>query len=151
MFFVVDITRLQKMIALTRDDRGRGKQRKKGPFFRMEARGSTLRLTGREVEASFSATVYEEGVLFLRVTVFREQIAMIRGRGMLTIQVQADGLHFGDTTLRLASAEMLLYTDPATAPPRHPQEVADEAEEAEQRAAQEAADKARRDAKARRF
>jgi hypothetical protein len=57
MFFVVDKPRFQRLIAIARDDRRPGDQGKGGPFFRLEAHDGRLKLTGRQVEAEFPATV----------------------------------------------------------------------------------------------
>ncbi len=126
MFFVVDKARLQRLIALTRDDRSPGEQGKAGPFYRIEAGDGRLRLTGRQVEAEFPATVYEDGVLFLRVTLFRRALQLLPATEQIAIQVREDGLHVGDVTMPLDNNDMLLYLDPARAPKRHPEEVADD-------------------------
>ena len=47
MFFVVDRPRLQRIIAITRDDQRKDQKGKNGPFFRMEANESHLKITGR--------------------------------------------------------------------------------------------------------
>ena len=71
MFFVVDKPRLQRMISIVREDRTRKNQGNKSPFLRIEARGNELSLSSEAVAATFPATVYEPGVLFLRTTLFR--------------------------------------------------------------------------------
>jgi len=124
MFFVADKHRLRRLIAITRDDRRPAQQRAGGPFYRIEARAGRLRLTGRAVEAEFLATVYAEGVLFLRVTLFRRALQFMPGTPTIAVQVSAEGLHVGDVTLPLEANDMLLYTDPARAPLRHPEETA---------------------------
>jgi hypothetical protein len=126
VFFVVDKPRLQRLIAITRDDRRPDQQGKTGPYYRIEAREGRVRLTGREVEAEFPATVYEEGVLFLRVTLFRRLLASFTNTPTIAVQVREDGLHFGDVTMPLEGNDMLLYLDPARAPRVHPSESADE-------------------------
>ena len=126
MFFVADKARLQRLIALTRDDRRPEQPGKAGPFFRIEASGAHLRLTGRQVEAEFPATVYEEGVLFLRVTLFRRALQLLPAADQIAIQVREDGVHVGDVTLPLDNNDMLLYLDPARAPLRHPDDVVEE-------------------------
>lgn len=129
MIFVVDKPRLQKMIALTRDDREPADQGERGPFLRIEASeagGGALTLAGRRVEATFPATVYEPGVLFLRVTLFRRALSMLDATVLdgrfLTVQVAEDGLHFADTRLGFDVGDMLLYPDPVQAPAVHPGE-----------------------------
>lgn len=125
MLFVVDKPRLQRMLAIVRDDRTPESQSGEGPFLRLEASGNCLRLLGRSVEAEFPATVYEPGVLFLRVTTLRRLLAGMTmkeiGARHLTIQVSHDGLVFGNTRLGFGVGDMLLYPDPATAPMEHPQ------------------------------
>lgn len=122
MFVVIDKARLGRLIAVTRDDRTRRSRAADGPYFRMEAAGDSLRLTGREVEVTVPATVHEPGVLFLRVTLFRRMLKALPERGFLSIQVNGDGVAFGDTQLSLNALDALLYPDPATAPERHPAE-----------------------------
>jgi hypothetical protein len=126
MLFVVNKSRLQRMIGITRDDRSANTQEADGPFLRIEANDGHLRLTGRVVDAEFPATVYEPGVLFLRVTKFRRMLRMmtVKGLGMreLTFQLNRDGLTFGDVHLPFEIGDMLLYPDPQTAPGQHPQD-----------------------------
>lgn len=122
VFVVIDKARLGPLIAVTRDDRKPLSRAADGPYFRMEASGDSLRLTGREVEVTVPATVHEPGVLFLRVTLFRRMLGALPERGFLSIQVNGDGLVFGDTQLSRNALEALLYPDPATAPERHPAE-----------------------------
>src|SRR5207244_12806994 len=99
MFFVVDRPRLQRMIAITRDDRTKDQQGRSGPFYRIEASGERLKLAGQQVEAEFPATVYEPGVLFLRVTVFRRALQLLAGMKMLAVQVNQDGLFLDNMRL----------------------------------------------------
>lgn len=122
MFVVIDKARLSRLIAVTRDDRSPEGQGPDGPFFRIEASGQSLRLTGREVEVTVPATVHEPGVLFLRVTLFRQSLRRLPVKGFLAIQANGDGLMFGDTRLGPGAVDMLLYADPATAPAPHPAE-----------------------------
>ena len=122
IMFVVDKPKLQRMIALTRDDRGG--ESVGGPFMRIEASGEILTLAGQQVEVRFGATVYQEGVLFLRVTLFRRMLAAVNaavlGGRFVTIQVAEDGLRFAGTRLGFEHGDMLLYPDPSLAPARHP-------------------------------
>lgn len=127
MFFIADRARLKRLIGITRDDRGSKQQGKRGPFFRIEARDGRLKLTGRKVEAEFSVTVCDPGVLFLRVTLFRRALQLMAETPTIAIQVSRDGLHVGDVTLPLEANDMLLYADPSRAPLRHPEENADAA------------------------
>src|SRR5215212_2396180 len=123
MFFVVDRPRLQRIIAITRDDRRSDQQGRAGPFYRIEARGERLKLTGRELEAEFPATVYEPGVLFLGVTTFRRALQLLTGMKTLAIQVNKDGVLLDNIQLALGVGDMLLYVDPTKAPERHPDET----------------------------
>jgi hypothetical protein len=123
MFVVVDRARLEGMINLTRDDHRRAQQTDSGPYFRIEASADGhVRLTGREAEATFPATVYEPGVLFLRITVFRNLLRTMGNTKMLALQVSADGLAIENVRLSLDAGDMLLYPEVATAPIRHPAE-----------------------------
>jgi hypothetical protein len=90
------------------------------PYFRIEALGGSLKLSGREMEATFPATVYEPGVLFLRVTIFRQFMATMRDVKMLAIQVNAGGMSVENVHLSLEAGDMLLYPDVAGAPSLHP-------------------------------
>ena len=128
MFFVIDKARLQRTISVARDDRRPAQQGDAGPFFRIEANGDQIKLTGREVEAKIPATVYEPGVLFLRVTLFRRLLRHTAETKSLALQAEQSGLHFGGVTMPLEPSNMLLYVDPAKAPARHP----DEDDESEQ-------------------
>lgn len=125
MFFVIDKARLKRVIAIVRDDRTKGQQGSQGPFLRLEASGDKLKITGRAVEGEFPATVYEPGVLFLRVTKFRLALGMIDRDKTLAIQVHQDGLLVDNMRFPLESNDMLLYLDPAKAPEVHPNEATD--------------------------
>lgn len=123
MLFVVDKPRLQRIIAITRDDRRPKEQGKAGPFFRIEAEGDHIKLSGRAVEGQFPATVYEAGVVFLRVTMFRQALQLVTDTPTVTIQIRGDGIDIENMHLSVESCDMLLYLDPAKAPLRHPDEV----------------------------
>ena len=124
MLFVVDKPRFQRMIAIVRDDRTRRAQGCHGPFLRLQAADNQLALRGRRAEAVFPATVYEPGVLFLRVTIFRRLLGALReqdqGTRHLTVQVMQDGMAFAGIRLGFDVGDMLLYPDVATAPDEHP-------------------------------
>lgn len=122
MFFVIDRPRLQRIISIVRDDRTSKTQGRDGPFLRMEARDGQLKLTGREVGAAFPATVYEPGVLFLRITYFRRALRALAGEKMLSIQVTPTALVMDNITMPLEANEMLLYADPDKAPEQCPLE-----------------------------
>ena len=125
MLFVVDKPRLQRIISIVRDDRTSETQADDGPFLRLEANDDRLKLAGKEVEAEFSATVYEPGVLFLRVTLFRRLLKTMTVKQLhvryMTFQVNSDGLTFGDVHMPFDAADMLLYPDVHTAPQEHPE------------------------------
>ncbi len=120
MFFIVDKPRLQRMIALARDDRTPADRKGGGPFFRIEASGGQVKLTGSQMEVEFPATVYQEGVLFLRVTLFRKALRTVTNTPTIAIQVSPQGLHFDVFTLKMGGPDMLYYADAATAPAVHP-------------------------------
>ena len=126
MIFVVDKPRFERVLAVVRDDRTPQLQNDKGPFLRIEAQGERVSIKGREVEAEFSGTVYDEGVLFLRVTIFRRLLKMMtlkdNGTRFLTLQVNDQGLLFGENRLGFDVGDMLLYRDPGLAPKQHPEE-----------------------------
>lgn len=123
MLFVVDKPRLQRIIAITRDDRRAKDQGKAGPFFRIEANGDCIKLTGRRVEGQFPATVYEPGVMFLRVTMFRRALQLVTDTPQVTIQVRGDGIDIENMHLSVESCDLLLYVDPLKAPMVHPDEA----------------------------
>jgi hypothetical protein len=68
MFFVVDKSRLQRMIDIVREDRTEGKTGQNSPFLRLEASESELTVSSSRALETLPATVYEEGVLFIRTT-----------------------------------------------------------------------------------
>ena len=117
---------MQRIISIVRDDRAHAAQMNQGPFLRLEAADDRLKLSGQIVEAEFPATVYEPGVLFLRVTIFRRLLGTMRlkelGVREMTFQVNSDGLIFADVRLPFDVGDMLLYPDPSTAPQQHPEE-----------------------------
>ena len=72
-----------------------------------------------------SATVHEPGVVFLRVTLFRQMLALLPEKGFIPIMAAENGITFGDTRLGCSVVDMLLYPDPDTAPMVHPEERGD--------------------------
>ena len=98
MFFVVDKPRLQRIVAIVREDRSRRKDAET-PFLRLKAENTELTISGGGcVTATFPATVYQSGVLFLRTTRFRQLLTLTAKREKFpTFQVAQDGLRFGDT------------------------------------------------------
>lgn len=123
MLFVIDKPQLQRLIAIARDDRTRESQSRGGPFFRIEASETKLRLSGHKIEVEWPATVYEPGVLFLRITMFRQILGFIRGQKFIAIQVSDAGLFLDDARMPLEANDMLLYPDPQRAPARHPDDT----------------------------
>jgi len=120
MFFVVAKPMFQRVISIVRDDRTEESWGAAGPFLRLEAKGDCLKVDGMEVGATVPATVYEPGVLFLKVTLFRRLIRTIRGEPFLSIQITADEVLIDRIRLPLDANEMLLYPNPDQAPQQHP-------------------------------
>jgi len=121
MFFVVDKPRLQRMIAIVREDKSARKQGPGSPFLRLAAVGDKLTVSSRTASATFPATVYEQGVLFIRTTRFRRilQLTQVKER-FLNFQVTADGLRFCDVFFPFAGEDLILYRNPSEAPATWP-------------------------------
>jgi len=120
MFFVVDKPRLQRIISIVREDRSRRKDAET-PFLRLKAENTELTVSGGGcVTATFPATVYESGVLFLRTTLFRRLVRSLRGEKFLTFQVTDEGLRFGNVLMPFEGSDMVLYPNPDTAPESWP-------------------------------
>jgi len=120
MLFVAKKRKLQAAISIVRDDREKKTQGFSGPFMRLEANDGCLELSGQEASAKIPATVYEPGVLFLNITVFRRLLRSITGQQFITIQITADELLLDNVRLPLDANEMLLYPKPKDAPLQHP-------------------------------
>lgn len=120
MFFVVDKPRLQRMIYIVRADRTPSKQGDNAPFLRLKASENELTVSGDRVSATFPATVYEPGVLFLRTTLFRRLVQTCRGEEFLSFQVTGEGLRFGNVLMPFKGSDMVLYPNPDTAPESWP-------------------------------
>lgn len=125
MFFVVDKPRLQRMIAIVREDKAPRKQGFNVPFLCLKAIGNELTVSGGKISATFPATVYEQGVLFLRITLFRRLIRTFRGEKFLAFQVTEEGLRFGNVLMPFKGSDMILYPDPDTAPESWPPPLPD--------------------------
>lgn len=112
MFFVVDRPRLVRILRLVKSGRqsrqGSWKLASTGPFLRIEARDNHLLINGPEMEAEFPATVYEPGVLFLRVKFFSFLLSDMPGVKQLAIQVNDKGMHVDNVRLSFAIGDMLL-------------------------------------------
>jgi hypothetical protein len=117
MFFVVEKPRLQRMIGIVREDKSAPEQGLDSPFLRLAAVGSELTVAGSTAGATFPATVYEEGVLFIRTTRFRRilQLTQVKER-FATFQVSTDGLRFCDVFFPFAGEDLALYLNPSEAP-----------------------------------
>lgn len=117
MLFVVDKTRLQKIIAIVREDRTKRSQTTSIPHLRIEASGDTLTLTSSEVSATFPCTVYQPGVLFIPTTLFRRVLKATKvDETHLTFQVTDEALIFADVRFPFETNDMILYRNPKEAP-----------------------------------
>ena len=128
MLFVIDKLKFQRAISIVRDDRTKRTQGPAGPFMRLEANDEHVRIDGVKASAKIPATVYEPGVLFLKVTVVRRLLGTITGDKFLTIQVMADGLIMDKARLPFESNDMLLYLNPEQAPLQHPSDSTTDSE-----------------------
>lgn len=119
MFFVVDKPRLQRMISIVReDDTGR---KGETPFLRIAAIGNELTVSSGIGSATFPATVYEEGVLFIRTTKFRRVLRMTQVKEkFLAFQVTTEGLRFCDVLFRFNGEDLVLFLKPSEAPQTWP-------------------------------
>jgi len=120
MLFVIDKLQVERILDIVRDDRTKKSRGLAGPFLRLEAKDDALRLDGLQMSAKIPATVYEPGVLFLKVTLFRKLLPTFKGEKFLTVQVTADELLMGYVRMSLEANEMLLYANPDQAPLVHP-------------------------------
>jgi hypothetical protein len=108
------------MIAIVREDRTPGRLGFNASFLRLKATENELTMSGDKVAATFPATVYEQGVLFVRPTLFRRLVRTFRGEKFLALQVSAEGLRFGNVLMPFEGSDMVLYPNPDTAPERWP-------------------------------
>ncbi len=120
MFFVIDKPKVHRILPILRDNTRSEGRASGGIYLRIEACDGNLTVTGESVEATVPATVYEPGVLFVRLAKFARLFRSIRGQKTLAIQVNADGLLMDGFRMPLESNEMLLYADPAKAPQHCP-------------------------------
>jgi len=130
VFFVVDKPRLERMISIVREDKSRKQRTEDIPFLRIEAVENQLAVSGDKVSATFPATVYEPGVLFLRTTCFRRMVRTFKGEKFLAFQVTKEGLLVGNVLMPFEGSDMVYYPNPADAPQNWPTKV--EVPEAEQ-------------------
>lgn len=112
------------MISIVRDDRTPIRQGYDSPFLRLEATENKLTVSGSQVSATFPATVYEPGVLFIRTTNFRRVLRATKLEGdFLTFQVTGKELVFADVRYPFESENMVLYPNPDDAPESWPPPV----------------------------
>ena len=120
MLFVVDRPRLLRMIAIVRDDKKRLPGGQSPPCLRLAAKDDQLTVSGETASATFPATVYESGVLFLRPTYFRQLVRSFVGEKFFTFQMTRDGLLLGNVRLPFVEADMAYFANPDDAPERWP-------------------------------
>lgn len=148
MFVVVDRKLFLRRLDLARDDKKLARTAKADdiPYLRICAtEDGKLRLSGIEVDATFTATVHEPGVLFIRARRFRDLVRSLTGDPMLAIQVSAKGLSIANVHYPMDKADIKFYAEPVTAPEFHPGDTlrAREATQAEIKAAKKRVEKAR--------
>ena len=123
MIFTVERVRLVKMLDLVRDDKAKRAKRGKeeAPYLRIATENTGMVcLAGLNVEASFAAAIHEPGVVFLKAELFPNLVATMTADRLITVAANAKDLTFGDVTMLMGKADILLYPDPATAPQQHP-------------------------------
>ena len=119
MLFVVDKSRFKKMIFLVRDDKA-GEE--KETFLRITAAGDCVEVAGKEMSATFAATIYEEGVLFIAATLFRRLLRLTPIKeDFLTFQANEEGFRFADVHLEAGVLFPDLSKAPQTWPPDMPE------------------------------
>ena len=121
MLFVVDKARLKRIIAIVREDRPPKKQTVGISHLRIMACENEFTLSSSEVSATFPATVYEPGVLFIPTTDFRRILRATKtDEDYLTFQVTDEDLVFADVRFPFESNNMILYRNPNEAPESWP-------------------------------
>jgi len=121
MLFVVDKARLKRIIAIVREDRPPKKQTVGIPHLRIMACENELTLSSSEISATFPATVYQAGVLFIPTTIFRRVLRATKtDEDYLTFQVTDEDLVFADVRFPFESSDMVLYRNPEEAPESWP-------------------------------
>ncbi len=119
MLFVVDRPRLLHMIAIVRDDRP-PRRGQSTPLVRIAAKDDTVTVSGETASATFPATVYAPGVLFVPPAHFRRLMRTFAGEKFFTFQMTRDGLLIGNVRLPFVDSDMAYFADPDTAPDRWP-------------------------------
>ena len=121
MFFVVDKARLQRMIDNVREDRTPSQQGQNAPFLRLEAAEDELTVSSSTASETLPATVYEQGVLFIRTTKFCRVLKITGGKEQfVTFQFTEEGLRFCEALLPLDSDSMVYFPDISQAPENWP-------------------------------
>jgi hypothetical protein len=121
MFFVVDKSRLQRMIDIVREDRAGDITGQNAPFLRLEASESELTVSSSRASETLPATVYEEGVLFIRTTKFSRVLKITRAKEQyVTFQFTEEGLRFCDVLLPFDAESMVYFPDVSGAPENWP-------------------------------
>lgn len=121
MFFVVDKARLQRIIDVVREDRTEGKTGLNAPFLRLKAVGDELIVSSSTASETLPATVYEEGVLFIRTTKFCRVLKITGGKEQfVTFQFTEEGLRFCEALLPFDGGSMVYFPDISQAPERWP-------------------------------
>ncbi len=119
MLFVVDRPRLLRMVAIVRDDRP-PRRGQSAPLVCIAAKDDTVTVSGEKASATFPATVYEPGVLFVPPAYFRRLLRTFAGEKFFTFQMTRDGLLIGNVRLPFVDSDMAYFADPDTAPDRWP-------------------------------
>ena len=121
MFFVVDKSRLQRMIDIVREDRTEGKTGLNAPFLRLQASENELTVSSSRASETLPATVYEEGVLFIRTTKFCRVLKITsRKEQFVTFQFTEEGLRFCDALLPFDTENMAYFSDTTQSPEHWP-------------------------------
>jgi len=121
MFFVVDKARLQRMIDNVREDRTPSQQGQNAPFLRLEATEDELTVSSSTASETLPATVYEQGVLFIRTTKFCRVLKITGGKEQfVTFQFTEEGLRFCEALLPFDSESMVYFPDVSRAPENWP-------------------------------
>ena len=121
MFFVVDKARLQRMINIVREDRTEGRQGQNAPFLRLKASENELTVSSSRASETLPATVYEEGVLFIRTTKFCRVLQITsKKEQFVTFQFTEEGLRFCEALLPFDTESMVYFPEISKAPENWP-------------------------------
>jgi len=111
------------MIHLVRDDKNVSSLGAESPFLRIAATGDQLTVAGGKVKATFPATVYEAGVIFIRTTVFRRLLNTFTDEKFLTLQIDKEGLRMGNVFVSFEVVDLMLFPNVEQAPHKWPAEL----------------------------